>query len=131
MDSSDSDDSNDYNLPDEFSWVEAGGVTAVKDQQHCGSCWAFSAIGALEGAYFAKCGKLLRFSEQQLIDCDTQEQRDDLGRVDHNKGCHGGDMYRALNYFQDNFAMLESDYPFTSATGDDSTECLYSLPKSS
>ena len=43
-------------LPANFSLVEAGAVTPVKDQGHCGACWAFSTIGVLEGAYFAKTG---------------------------------------------------------------------------
>ena len=52
-------DSDNSDLPDYVNWVEAGGVTPVKDQGHCGACWAFSTIGALEGAYFAKYKELL------------------------------------------------------------------------
>ena len=70
-------------LPDSFNWVELGGVSPVKDQQHCGSCWAFASIGALEGAHFAASGELMTFSEQQLIDCPY--------RATGTNGCHGGD----------------------------------------
>ena len=76
-------DSDESDLPNSVNWVEAGGVTPVKDQLHCGSCWAFAAIGAMEGAHFAKTGELLSLSEQQLIDCN-------VGMV--NNGCHGGDF---------------------------------------
>ena len=58
-------------LPDSFNWIEAGYNIPVKDQGRCGSCWAFFAIGALEGAHYATTGELLSFSEQQLIDCST------------------------------------------------------------
>jgi C1A family cysteine protease len=48
-------------------------LTAVKDQGSCGSCWTFSATGALEGAHAIKSGKLLAFSEQQIVDCQKED----------------------------------------------------------
>ena len=120
----------DSDLPASVNWVEAGGVTPVKDQLHCGACWAFSAIGALEGAYFAKYGDLLTFSEQQLIDCDTEPHTywDDSPQ---NKGCHGGDMELAFDYFKTTQAhpMLETDYAYTSGNGDETKKCLYEASK--
>merc|ERR1712083_397088 len=83
-------------------WREKNAVTKVKNQGQCGSCWAFSATGSLEGADAIADGKLLSYSEQQLVDCDRGE----------NKGCGGGDMGLALAYSAKSPLETESDYPY-------------------
>merc|ERR1719230_67649 len=108
---------NTENLADSVNWVTAGAVTPVKDQGQCGSCWSFSTTGAMEGAHYIASGELLSFSEQQLVDCSTGI----LG----NHGCNGGNPVLAYRYYKKNAAELESVYPYTSGTGDDSTDCLY------
>ena len=93
--------------PASWDWTTKGAVTPIKDQGNCGSCWAFSTTGSLEGLNQIKNGDLKSFSEQYLVDCSK----------DGNEGCNGGEMTTALQYVVDNGIPLESDYPYTAMDG--------------
>jgi hypothetical protein len=94
-------------VADSVDWVTAGAVTPVKNQARCGSCWAFSTTGSVEGAYQIANKQLLSFSEEDLVQCD------------HNgdQGCNGGLMDNAFEWIETNGLALESDYPYTSGSG--------------
>ena len=111
-------------LADSVNWVTKGGVTSVKDQGQCGSCWSFSTTGAIEGAYFVKTGKLESFSEQQLVDCDNYSN----GGKD--LGCKGGLMDNAFTWVSKNDGLCsESDYPYVSGTTKKSGDCQKTCTK--
>ncbi|KMT00384.1 hypothetical protein BVRB_9g216890 [Beta vulgaris subsp. vulgaris] len=104
-------------LPLDFDWRELGAVTPPKDQGGCGSCWAFSTTGAMEGAHFLATGKLVSLSEQQLVDCDRE--CDPEGEPDDcDDGCYGGLMNNAFEYLlKYGGLMREEDYPYKARNG--------------
>jgi len=89
-------------LPDSVDWFAAGAVTPVKNQGQCGSCWAFSTTGSLEGAFKLATGNLISIAEQQLVDCAPFPDM----------GCNGGSMDFGLRFAKTHDFCLEDSYPY-------------------
>merc|ERR1712004_678889 len=83
-----------------------GAVTPVKNQGQCGSCWAFSTTGGLEGSWQIASGNLVSLSEQQFVDCDKTSA-----------GCNDGLMESAFSWAQNQNIATESSYAYTARDG--------------
>ena len=93
--------------PDAWDWREKGYVSPVKDQGSCGSCWAFSTVGNLEGLYYKEKQTMVTLSEQMLVDCDT-----------YDSGCNGGLMENTFTWLKENGGiMTDTDYPYKGRKG--------------
>jgi cathepsin H len=106
-------------LPNYWDWRNVGGVTPVKNQGKCGSCWTFSTVGSLESHYLIKYNQFRNLSEQQLVDC--------AGDYD-NHGCEGGLPSHAFEYIYNTGGIAaESEYAYTAADN----KCYYKQPMGS
>jgi C1A family cysteine protease len=104
-------------IANDIDWRTKGAVNHVKDQANCGSCWAFSATAAIEGAWQIDQKQLLDLSEQQMVDCSKSQG---------NQGCNGGWMDYAFVYIQAAGGQMKtSDYPYTARDG----TCHFSASK--
>ena len=82
-------------------WRDEHKVSSVKNQGQCGSCWAFSSVGATESAWAIKHNQLYNLSEQELVDCSSE-----------NHGCEGGEMDFAFQYIMNHSLCTNLSYPY-------------------
>ncbi|KAL9268138.1 Vignain-like protein [Drosera capensis] len=94
-------------LPLSVDWRLRGAVNPIKNQGKCGSCWAFSAVGAIEGINQIRTNQLVSLSEQELVDCDKDDS-----------GCNGGLMEQAFAFVKRIGGLTtERDYPYSANDG--------------
>jgi len=119
--------------PKQWDWRRHGIVTDVKDQAQCGSCWAFSAVAAMEGAFNkqsngtmptlckSKCGKQKKaccsFSEQEIVDCTLD------GEDNCDKGGEMHDGFLEIINQKKGVINTEAQYPYTSGGGKSPGKC--------
>ena len=104
--------------PASIDWSTKGAVTPVKDQGQCGSCWAFSSTGGLEGQWEIATGNLQSLSEQQLVDCSKQ-----------NSGCNGGLMDYAFKFYESTSVATEDSYAYTGRDGTCKSSYTEAIPE--
>ena len=99
-------------MPEEFDWRTENMVTPVKNQGGCGSCWAFSGVGAIEASLLMNNQTETLLSEQFYVDCAPNP--DNCGGTG---GCMGSTQPQLFAFAMTDGARLESDYAYTAQTG--------------
>jgi cathepsin L len=94
--------------PTSIDWVAKGAVGPIRNQGSCGSCYSFSALSAIESAYYIKSKVKLDLSEQQVVDCSGNYG---------NQGCNGGWMDYVFKYAKATKLATETQYPYTKKKG--------------
>lgn len=89
-------------LPADWDWRDYNGVTGIRDQRDCGSCWAFGAIGTMESLLLIKDSISTDLSEQHLVSCNT-----------YGWGCNGG--WWPHDMLVNPGAVLEVDFPYVAS----------------
>lgn len=98
--------------PEEFDWRDQGMVTPVKNQGGCGSCWAFSGVGAIESNLLINNETETILSEQQYVDCSPNPQH-----CGGTGGCQGSTQPLLFDYAVQDGCRSGSDYSYTGMTG--------------
>lgn len=97
-------------VADEHDWRSHGAINPVKNQGSCGSCWAFSAVGAIEALNYIETGEMVKLSEQELLDCMYGTT------LDCCYGCSGGLMDPAFEFVVQNGGIdTQDDYEYWGA----------------
>lgn len=92
-------------LPSHFDWREQNGVTPIRNQKSCGSCWAFASSASMADNILIKDKQSRDLSEQYLVNCER-----------HGWNCSGG--FWAFDMFEEGKGTVyESELPYTGANG--------------
>ncbi|KZC12523.1 Cathepsin K [Dufourea novaeangliae] len=96
-------------VPARLDWRDVGFRTGPENQKDCGSCYAYSIAGSIQGQIFKETGTMIPLSEQQLIDCSSSTG---------NLGCSGGSLRNTLRYLEKaKGLMARVHYPYKGRQG--------------
>ena len=107
-------------LTDRWDWREQGKVTRVQDQNPCGACYAFAALGSFESQLLIRGQGLYDFSENHVAECTYEELE-----TDEHGGCDGGNIWMVTNLYSSSGAVLESCDPWNPDDQPCHTGCPY------